>query len=96
MNANRRPKQSISQRPAAAPANLVGQARQHFAKDATGVIAYGKDDLQTGAAEAFEALGEVGVAGASCFASSVSAAVEAEASISVSVDASASVSGEAG
>jgi hypothetical protein len=44
---------------------------------------------------AFEAAGEVGVAGASCFAASLSAAVEAEASISVSVEASASLNAEA-
>jgi hypothetical protein len=40
---------------------------------------------------AFQAIGDVGVSGAACMASSLSAAVEAQASISVSVSASASV-----
>jgi hypothetical protein len=40
---------------------------------------------------AFEAVGDVGVSGAACMASSLSAAAEAQASISVSVSASASV-----
>jgi hypothetical protein len=43
-------------------------------------------------AGAFKAVGDIGVSGAACLASSISAAVEAQASISVSVEASASVS----
>ena len=41
---------------------------------------------------AFEAVGDVGLSGAACMASSLSAAAEAQASISVSVSASASIS----
>jgi hypothetical protein len=41
--------------------------------------------------DAFSALGDVGVSGAACMASSIDAAVKAQASISVSVQASASV-----
>jgi hypothetical protein len=52
-------------------------------------------DVASKTLAAFEAVGEVGAAGATCFASSLSAAVQAEASISVSVEASASLSAEA-
>jgi hypothetical protein len=41
---------------------------------------------------AFQAVGDIGLSGAGCMASSVSAAAEAELSIEVSVQASASVS----
>ena len=44
----------------------------------------------------FDALGDVGVAGAACFASSVSVAASAEVSISVSVEASASLTASGG
>jgi hypothetical protein len=45
---------------------------------------------------AFQAIGDVGLSGAACMSSSLSAAVEAQASISVSVEASASVSASGG
>jgi hypothetical protein len=41
---------------------------------------------------AFEAVGDVGLAGAACFATSLNAAVQANVSIQVSVEASASLS----
>jgi hypothetical protein len=53
-----------------------------------------RDPIQSVAGKtigAFEALGDVGVSGAACMASSLQSAVEAQASISVSVQASASV-----
>jgi hypothetical protein len=42
--------------------------------------------------DAFDAVGDVGIAGAACFGTSLTAALSAQASISVSVEASASLS----
>jgi len=53
-------------------------------------------ELASKTAATFSALGDIGVQGAACAASSISIAAEAQASISVSVSASASVQGKAG
>jgi hypothetical protein len=47
-------------------------------------------DVATRSIDAFDAVGEVGIAGAACFGTSLNAALEAQVSISVSVEASAS------
>jgi hypothetical protein len=46
--------------------------------------------------DVFKAIGDIGAAGATCFASSLNVAGQASASINVSVSASATVSGKAG
>lgn len=53
-------------------------------------------DLAGKTAATFSAIGDIGVQGAACFASSLSLAAQASASINVSISASASVQGKAG